>query len=107
VYAQLTADTDCASIHRFDGFMTRLNQFIRESKGVPGMLERLLAELVGSQVISLAVRCDCGFMCMDSKIVQFCGSIMYTLRHRLLLAWVVVGITFGTTGPSCNTQALR
>jgi hypothetical protein len=31
------------------------------------------------------VRGGCGFMGVDSKVVQFCGSIMYTLRHRLLL----------------------
>jgi hypothetical protein len=54
------------------------------------MLQRLLAKLVSSQVISLGVSCGCGFMGVGGKVVQLCGSIVCALWHGGLLYGVLV-----------------
>ena len=49
--------------------------------GVEGVLVRLLGELVGGEVISLAVRGCSGCVGVGCEVVIFGGAIVWALRH--------------------------
>src|ERR1035437_6617360 len=49
------------------------------------LLQSLLAQFVSSQMIRFRVSGGSGCVRVFSKVVQFCGSIVRTLRHGVLL----------------------
>jgi hypothetical protein len=55
-------------------------------QGVPRELVSLLAEFVSCSMICFAMGYSCDGMGVGCQIVKFCGLIVRTLRHGLLLA---------------------
>lgn len=49
------------------------------------LLQNLLAQFVSSQMIRFRVSGGSGCVSVFCKVVQFCGSIVRTLRHSVLL----------------------
>ena len=55
------------------------SEFLGKVPRVHGMFQRLLAEFVSGQVITLGVSCGCGDMGVGGKFVQLCDSIQCCL----------------------------
>jgi hypothetical protein len=66
-------------------------------QGFPRELESLLAEFMTGSMICLAVGGSCDGVGVRCQIVKFCGSIVRTLRHGVLLPYSMQTVRAGST----------
>jgi hypothetical protein len=69
----------------FAGLCDLFDQFVRVLMGVRGVFMRLSGEFVSSYMISFSESSGGGSVGVSCKVVEFCGSIMRTLWHGVLL----------------------
>ena len=66
-------------------------------QGFPRELVSLLAEFVSGSMICFAVGDSCDGVGVGCQIVKFCGLIVRTLRHSVLLSYSMQTVRPGST----------